>query len=57
MTEPAIVRELVDRFPSADSPSFQNLSEEDVRAAFINPLFEALGWGYFEYAWHLSTVS
>ncbi|MBM3331607.1 hypothetical protein FJY68_07105 [candidate division WOR-3 bacterium] len=42
---PALVADLVDRF-SRDRKVFQSLDykEEQLRAEFLNPLFESLGW-------------
>ncbi|HEX8598645.1 MAG TPA: N-6 DNA methylase [Chloroflexia bacterium] len=44
MSAPAVVRELVDRFPSKRTPSFQTLNETSVRREFLDPFFAALGW-------------
>ena len=42
---PALVADLVDRF-SRDRAVFQSLDykEEQLRAEFLNPFFESLGW-------------
>lgn len=44
MAAPAVVRELVDRFPAPGSPTFLALNETEVRREFIDPFFKALGW-------------
>jgi TaqI-like C-terminal specificity domain/Eco57I restriction-modification methylase/N-6 DNA Methylase len=44
MAAPAIIRELVDRFPEPGSVSFMALKETAVRREFIDQLFIALDW-------------
>jgi type I restriction-modification system DNA methylase subunit len=44
MAAPAIIRELVERFPEPGSASFLTLNETEVRREFIDPFFKALGW-------------